>query len=263
MTTSNDIQHKPPEVTGPEARIRLDLPSILGYEKIARGAAQGLAEQIELTPDRIEDFKTVVAEVCMNAIEHGNNFEPAADVTVVMTITPEKLDVRVTDRGRQPVPDSLPTPGGGEMRGWGMFLIKNLADEMEITRLPDGGNQVRVAIYVVPPDKNGTKESAPGQTSFPAAPAESPARAILPVGEQSVVLPAEEKTGAIQLAEDQPRAVRPAEKKPGAIQPAEEKPKAVQPAEDVPRVIQPAEDLAAPSKHSHHQAPDNTPTPES
>jgi serine/threonine-protein kinase RsbW len=255
MTTSDNIQHRPPEAAGQETRIRLDLPSILGYEKIARGAAQGLAEQIELTPDRIEDLKTVVAEVCMNAIEHGNNFDQAFSVTVVMTITPEKLDVRVTDAGCQPVPDPLPAPGGGEMRGWGMFLIKNLVDEMEITRLPDGGNQVRVALYFVPPGKDGAEESAPEKADSPAAPAEPSTSAILPIGEQSVALPVEEKTGAIQLAEDVPRAVRP----------AEEKPKAVQPAEDAPRVIRPAEDRAAPSDHSrsNHQAPDNTPTPES
>lgn len=131
--------------------ISLYLPSVLGYEKIARGAAEALAEEMEFSPERIEDLKTAVAEACMNAIEHGNNLERAINVTVVMTITPDKLEVRVADVGRQPVPDELPAPGSGDMRGWGMFLIKSLVDEMEITRLPDGGNQIRMALYLVPP----------------------------------------------------------------------------------------------------------------
>jgi serine/threonine-protein kinase RsbW len=145
MMTSQDLPNQP------EERVKLYLPSILGYEKIARGAAEALAEQIELAPDRIEDLKTAVAEACMNAIEHGNDLERAINVTVIMTISPDKLEVRVADIGRHPMPDSLPTPGSGESRGWGMFLIQNLVDEMEITRLPDGGNQIRMAIYLVPP----------------------------------------------------------------------------------------------------------------
>jgi serine/threonine-protein kinase RsbW len=150
MTTPDDIPNDLSD-SAPQSRVKLYLPSILGYEKIARGAAEAHAEEIELAPERIEDLKTAVAEACMNAIEHGNNFERAVNVTVVMTITPDKLEVRVADVGRHPVPDPLPTPGGGEMRGWGMFFIQNLVDEMEITRLPDGGNQVRMAIYLVPP----------------------------------------------------------------------------------------------------------------
>ncbi len=154
MMTSGNLHNKP------EERVKLYLPSILGYEKIARGAAEALAEQIELPPERIEDLKTAVAEACMNAIEHGNNFERAINVTVIMTISLEKLEVRVVDVGRQPVPDPLPTPGGGDMRGWGMFFIKSLVDEMEITRLPDGGNQIRMAIYLVRPAENGESSAS-------------------------------------------------------------------------------------------------------
>jgi serine/threonine-protein kinase RsbW len=149
MTTSHDTHDQP------EERVKLYLPSILGYEKIARGAAEALAEQIELAPDRIEDLKTAVAEACMNAIEHGNDLERAINVTVIMTISPDKLEVRVVDIGRHPMPDPLPTPGGGDSRGWGMFFIQNLVDEMEITRLPGGGNQIRMAIYLVRPSEDG------------------------------------------------------------------------------------------------------------
>jgi anti-sigma regulatory factor (Ser/Thr protein kinase) len=49
------------------------------------------------------------------------------------------------------MPDELPEPGRDEgARGWGMFFIEQLVDEIEITRLPQGGNQVRMVIYLTP-----------------------------------------------------------------------------------------------------------------
>jgi serine/threonine-protein kinase RsbW len=150
LSDANITQGTPDE--GPSAdNVKLYLPSVLGYEKIARGAAEALAEQMEFPPERIEDLKTAVAEACMNAMEHGNSLDRAFNVTVVMTITPDKLEVSVTDIGQQAIPEILPEPGSNDMRGWGMFFIKNLVDEMEITRLPEGGNQVRMALYLIPP----------------------------------------------------------------------------------------------------------------
>ena len=131
--------------------VKLVLPSVPGYEKVARGAAEAIAHQMGFSPDRIEDLKTAVSEACMNAIEHGNNLERTAMVTVLLTAAPSKLEVRVEDAGRQSVPDLLPDPGMGAMRGWGFFFIQQLMDEVEITRLPGGGNQVRMVITLTPP----------------------------------------------------------------------------------------------------------------
>jgi len=131
--------------------IMLYLPSVLGYEKVARGAAEALARQMEFSPDRIEDLKTAVAEACMNAIEHGNNLERTTTVSVLLSAGPSGLEVRVEDAGLQPLPDPLPTPGEGDMRGWGLFFIQQLMDEVEFVQLPQGGNQVRMVIYLTPP----------------------------------------------------------------------------------------------------------------
>jgi anti-sigma regulatory factor (Ser/Thr protein kinase) len=37
-----------------------------------------------------------------------------------------------------------------------MFFIKELMDEVEITRLPEGGNQVRMVIYLTSPQESGS-----------------------------------------------------------------------------------------------------------
>jgi len=157
-------------------QVEIFLPSTLGYEKVARNAAEAVAEEMGFSPDRIEDLKTAIAEACMNAIEHGNQEDQTTSVTVLLTAAPQQLEIKVADEGLTPMPDKLPVPGrpGQDNRGWGMFFISQLVDEVEITRLPQGGNQVRMVIYLTPePDKKpqqaaadeAKKESGPSQQS--------------------------------------------------------------------------------------------------
>lgn len=188
--------------------IELSLPSVLGYEKIARRAAEAVAEEVDLPQDRIEDLKTAVAEACMNAIEHGNQFEHTTNVTVHISVSGDKLKVTVADVGRQPIPDAVTRPNATSQSGWGMFFIQRLVDEVNFVRLPNGGNQVQMVIYL--------NQSSALQT----------------------IQPAEDRPRAIQPAEIKPRAIQPAEVKSCAIQPAEVKVRAIQPAEDKPRAIQ-------------------------
>lgn len=140
--------------TAEPERVEIFLPSTLGYEKVARSAVEALAADMGFSEDRIEDLKTAVAEACMNAIEHGNLESKTASVSVLLTAAPEHLEVQVSDEGVQPMPDQLPDPGRygdeGEIRGFGMFFIESLVDEVEVTRLPEGGNMVRMLIYLTP-----------------------------------------------------------------------------------------------------------------
>jgi len=142
-------------------QVEIFLPSTLGYEKVARSAVEALAADMGFSHDRIEDLKTAVAEACMNAIEHGNLESKTASVSVLLTATPKHLEVQVSDEGVQPMPDQLPEPGRygeeGEIRGFGMFFIENLVDEVEVTRLPEGGNMVRMVIYLTPGKSSGAR----------------------------------------------------------------------------------------------------------
>ncbi len=133
-------------------QVEIFLPSTLGYEKVARNAAEAVAEEMGFSADRIEDLKTAVSEACMNAIEHGNQEDRTTSVTVLLTAAPRQLEIKVADEGLQPMPEKIPPPGrpGEDNRGWGMFFITQLVDEVEITRLPEGGNQVRMVIYLTP-----------------------------------------------------------------------------------------------------------------
>ena len=75
----------------------------------------------------------------MNAMEHGNNYQPDVPVTIQVLSSATTLSVRISDKGNgQPIdvsqtPDieaklaELQSP-----RGWGLFLIKNLVDDVNV-----------------------------------------------------------------------------------------------------------------------------------
>src|SRR2546423_15677035 len=94
------MQSSTGNVTKPQPeQVEIFLPSTLGYEKVARNAAEADAEEMGFSPDRIEDLKTAIAEACMNAIEHGNQEDQTTSVTVLLTAAQQQLEIKVADEG--------------------------------------------------------------------------------------------------------------------------------------------------------------------
>jgi len=135
---------------GTEKRvIHLHLPSELGYEKVAMGAVRSVAQAMGFSPDRILDLQTAIAEACTNAIEHGNRLNASQRVEVVMTIEENALAVDVNDKGQDAHFADPQLPEYGRHRGMGMYIIKQLVDEVQWSAKPQGG-QVRMVIYLEP-----------------------------------------------------------------------------------------------------------------
>jgi serine/threonine-protein kinase RsbW len=137
----------------PDNKIELHIPSIMGFEKVAMECAATTAKKMGFTEDRVEDLKTAVAEACLNAIEHGNKMDTSTKVGITLTIEESKLQVSVKDEGKGF--KEIPNPsiehkmeGKDKPRGWGIFLIKNLVNEVIFESNPEGGNIVRMIIYL-------------------------------------------------------------------------------------------------------------------
>lgn len=137
----------------PDSKIELHIPSVMGYEKIAMECAASMAKKMGFTEDRIEDLKTAVAEACLNAIEHGNKMDTSTKVGITLTVEESKLQVSVKDQGKGI--DEVPTPsieskieGEEKPRGWGIFLIKSLVNEVTFEPGPEGGNVTKMVIYL-------------------------------------------------------------------------------------------------------------------
>jgi serine phosphatase RsbU (regulator of sigma subunit)/anti-sigma regulatory factor (Ser/Thr protein kinase) len=119
-----------------------------------RRALPMLAEAIEplgLPKGRRDALATAVGEATMNAIEHGNDCRPDLSVRLVVAATDAAVLVTVTDRavhgaGAQDVelPDlDAKLAGAQSPRGWGLFLMRELVDEVRV-RDSVGGHTVEL-----------------------------------------------------------------------------------------------------------------------
>lgn len=119
---------------------RFSVPSEEGNERIAIAKVAAAIDSLALQTDRLERLKTAVGETVMNAIEHGNEFRAELDVDVEVCANDDTVSVLVTDRGGDKVIPDAAVPDieaklAGEQtpRGWGLFLIEQMVDEVKST----------------------------------------------------------------------------------------------------------------------------------
>ena len=117
-----------------------DVPSEVGNERIAMNRVAEVAAETSLTADRLERLKTAVAEATMNAMEHGNKYRADVPVRVRVCQSADVLSVTITDHGGGQFVREAETPdidaklaGLQSPRGWGLFLIQNMVDELNVT----------------------------------------------------------------------------------------------------------------------------------
>jgi serine phosphatase RsbU (regulator of sigma subunit)/anti-sigma regulatory factor (Ser/Thr protein kinase) len=114
--------------------------SVEGNERLAIDKVVDAVAGTGLEPACLERLKTAVGETVMNAIEHGNQYRADLDVAVEVSASAEAVSVKVTDHGGdRPIPEAeipdLEAKLAGEQtpRGWGLFLIGQMVDEMTAT----------------------------------------------------------------------------------------------------------------------------------
>ena len=135
--------------------IELRLPSQLGAERAAMAAAAAVAQSMGFRLQRIDDVRTVVAEACINAAEHGNQLRPDALIHVLIEATDSQLLVVVSDSGSGFKPDvaepdiAAAMRGESKGRGWGIYLMERLADNVEYGEADAGGAAVRLTFSAV------------------------------------------------------------------------------------------------------------------
>lgn len=135
----------------------LHIPNKFGSEKIVMEQVATLAKKIGFSDDRIEDLKTAVSEACLNAIEHGNEMNATTRVGISLSVNGTKMKVSVEDKGNG-IGEKMNEPnidnkinGTETPRGWGLFLIKRLVDDIKYEPKADGGNVTTMIIHL---DKN-------------------------------------------------------------------------------------------------------------
>ena len=135
----------------------LTVPSQPGNERIAMEQVTEAVEVLHLPARRLDQLKTAVAEATMNAMEHGNHYLPERPVSIKVMASKLALSVRITDHGGT---RTLPSDPGIEVpdieaklaelqtpRGWGLFLIKHMVDEMNISS-DESHHTVELVMYL-------------------------------------------------------------------------------------------------------------------
>lgn len=130
----------------------LHLPVVPNVELVAAKAVETLGSAIGMDRSRVEAASVAIVEACLNAMEHGGG-------RMVVRVTSEgepdrhQLVIEVEDHGDGFDPSSAPqnSPasvlGSASKRGWGLTLIRELMDDVQIRSQP-GRTLVRMCKYV-------------------------------------------------------------------------------------------------------------------
>lgn len=136
-----------------DKKIEIQILSRFGAEKEVVERAAVVAGEMGFPEDKIENLKTSIAEACTNAIEHGNKFDTKMKVRVTLTIKDSRLKIEVEDEGKEFGPVKMPNikakiEGKDGPRGWGIFLMNKLMDDVKFTHKPHGGNVVTMKLHL-------------------------------------------------------------------------------------------------------------------
>jgi len=135
-----------------ERIVKVILPNMLGYERIAMASLASFAKMYDYPPKRIEDLKTIVSEAAINAMQHGNRGRPDAVVTIHIKFKENAIQILVMDEG-DGIKEVLSKPNIERVINeldspikLGIFLIQELADEVEFNIDTDKGHCLRMVV---------------------------------------------------------------------------------------------------------------------
>lgn len=118
----------------------LAVPSEPGNERQAMEQVAEAVQGLGLSQRSLDRMKTAVAEATMNAMEHGNQYVADRPVLIKVSVSERELLVSITDQGSGPLNTDAETPDLEKKlesqqtpRGWGLFLIKSMVDEMRLS----------------------------------------------------------------------------------------------------------------------------------
>jgi len=139
----------------------LSISSEPGNERRATEEVARAVSGLGLSERTLERLKTAVAEATMKAMEHGNHYRAEVPVVIEVSASDEELSIKITDEGSGPPAFHSETPdleakleGRQPPRGWGLFLIKNMVDDMNVTG-DEHHHTVELVIYLKGDDDAG------------------------------------------------------------------------------------------------------------
>ncbi len=119
-----------------ELRVSYTLDSTLETVDHAEQAASRIAAEAGFDEDEIMQISMAVREAAVNAVLHGNAYDPSKKVRLEFDRTGHDLVITIRDQGQGldlvKIPDPLAPENLLKTSGRGIFLIRSFMDEVEI-----------------------------------------------------------------------------------------------------------------------------------
>jgi len=94
----------------------------------------------------VADLAISATELINNAIVHGNQSDPDKTVKIILEFQNDCLTISISDQGSGFEPAEIPNPIADENllkeAGRGIFIVRNLVDDLQIEKNPEGGTRM-------------------------------------------------------------------------------------------------------------------------
>ena len=128
------------------SQVSYTLESSLDSVNRVEQTAEEMARKAGLEEEEIYRVAMAVREAAVNAVLHGNSYDPEKQITASFEQTADSLVIRIADQGKGLNPETLPDPLAPENilrpSGRGIFLIRRFMDEVRIRSAPEGGIEI-------------------------------------------------------------------------------------------------------------------------
>ncbi len=129
--------------------IKIQIPSLNENIRIVESFIDNAQEKYDFSDDIYGNIMIAVTESVNNAIKHGNKNDKDKNVTLSLSLDENEISFVIEDEGVGFDYNNLPDPTAPENlerpEGRGIFLMKNLCDEVEFE---DEGRKVKLSFYV-------------------------------------------------------------------------------------------------------------------
>ncbi|NVJ47526.1 MAG: ATP-binding protein [Cytophagia bacterium] len=129
--------------------ISIEIPSLTENIRIVESFIDNAKDKYELTDDVYGNIMIAVIESVNNAILHGNQTDKKKNVRLSAQLLEGEITFSISDEGNgfdfKDLPDPTAPENVQKVGGRGIFLMKNLADEIQFK---DDGRTVQLTFYL-------------------------------------------------------------------------------------------------------------------
>ena len=143
-------------------RVSYTFDSTLETVNNAEETASRIAAEAGFDDEEIMKISMAVREAAINAVLHGNAYDPSKKVTFAFERTTQDLVIVIRDQGKgldvSRIPDPLAPENLLKTSGRGIFLMRSFMDAVEI-RPTESGTELKLIKHVHGPTAGGKEAS--------------------------------------------------------------------------------------------------------